>query len=153
VDLRVARIEKVERHPKADKLYIESINLGDEKRQIVSGLVPYYREEDLAGRNIVLVYNLKTAKLRGVMSQGMLLAAEVGDTVEVIFVDHAQPGERVILEAEDEKDLPAPGEISIDEFFTIPIEVKNFTLKVEGRSLLAGGSPIEVQEVENGQVG
>jgi methionyl-tRNA synthetase len=69
VDLRVARIEKVEKHPKADKLYIETINLGDETRRIVSGLVPYYREEELLGRNILLAYNLKPASLRGGRAQ------------------------------------------------------------------------------------
>ncbi|HUV09204.1 MAG TPA: methionine--tRNA ligase, partial [Spirochaetia bacterium] len=153
VDLRVARIEKVERHPKADKLYIETISLGDEKRQIVSGLVPYYSEEELEGRYSLLVYNLKPAKLRGVMSQGMLLAAEVGDTVEVIFVDHARPGERVRLEADEEMGTPIPEEITIDEFFAIPIRVERCTLKVEGRALQVGGRAIEVQEVEKGVVG
>ena len=95
IDLRVAKITAIERHPEADKLYIETIDVGeDEPRQIVSGLVPYYKEEELLNHNIILVYNLKPAKLRGVKSQGMLLAAdntpegsdERGD-VEVLFAD------------------------------------------------------------------
>jgi len=76
IDLRVAKIVQIDQHPKADKLYIEHLDDGTGKeRVIVSGLVPYYREEELLGKNIVLVNNLKPAKLRGIESQGMLLAA------------------------------------------------------------------------------
>jgi methionyl-tRNA synthetase len=71
VDLRVAKIVKIERHPKADKLYIETLDDGSgTERVIVSGLVPYYKEEELLGKSIVLVNNLKPAKLRGVESRG-----------------------------------------------------------------------------------
>ena len=98
VDLRVAKITAIERHPEADKLYIETVDAGeDEPRQIVSGLVPHYKEEELLNRNIILVSNLKPAKLRGVKSKGMLLAAEQDGVVEVLFADHAEPGTRVIL--------------------------------------------------------
>jgi len=75
VDLRVAKIVKIERHPKADKLYIETLDDGSgSERVIVSGLVPFYAEEELLGRSIVLVNNLKPAKLRGVESRGGFLA-------------------------------------------------------------------------------
>jgi methionyl-tRNA synthetase len=153
VDIRVARIEDVERHPKADKLYIEKIDLGDEKRQIVSGLVPYYTEDELIGRNILLVYNLKAAKLRGVNSEGMLLAAEVGDTVEVVFVDDAKPGDRVTLIGEEPTEPAPTEEITIDDFFAIPIKVNGFILNIEGKTLTIGQRPVEVQIVENGIVG
>lgn len=87
IDLRVAKIIKIERHPEAEKLYIETIDTGEEEEsQIVSGLVPHYTEEELLGRNIILVKNLKPAKLRGVKSYGMLLAASNEDkTVEVLL--------------------------------------------------------------------
>ena len=98
VDLRAARIAEIKRHPDAEKLYIETVDLGAEKRTIVSGLVPHYKEEELLGHTVVLVANLKPALLRGVESKGMLLAASEGKTVEVLFVDHAQPGERVTLQ-------------------------------------------------------
>jgi methionyl-tRNA synthetase len=153
LDLRVARIEEVERHPRADKLYIETINLGNETRQIVSGLVGYYSEEELIGRNILLVYNLKAAKLRGVKSEGMLLAAERGETVEVVFADDAEPGDRVTLEGSEPSEQPPNKEITIDEFFEIPIKVESFTLKIEGRALTVRGTPIQVVYVENGTVG
>jgi len=75
VQLRVARIVEAEPVEGADKLYKLQIMIGDEKRQIVSGIRKAYAVEDLIGRQIVVVYNLKSAKLRGVDSQGMLLAA------------------------------------------------------------------------------
>ena len=153
LDLRVARIEKVERHPKADKLYIETISLGNETRQIVSGLVPYYKEEELEGRNIILVCNLKSANLRGVESQGMLLAAEAGDTIEVIFADKAQPGDRVAIEGDEASEPVQPEEITIDDFFSLPIGVENFTVKVEDRVLKVAGRPLIVEKVKNGTVG
>ena len=81
MDLRAARIIDVKRHPDAEKLYIETIDLGTEQRTIVSGLVPHYKEEELNGHMIVLVSNLKPALLRGVESKGMLLAASEGKTV------------------------------------------------------------------------
>jgi methionyl-tRNA synthetase len=69
----------------ADKLYKLQIMIGDEKRQIVSGIRKAYAVEDLIGRQIVVVYNLKSAKLRGVDSQGMLLAATDADGNAVLL--------------------------------------------------------------------
>ena len=108
IDLRVAKIVSVERHPKADKLFIETIDLGYETRQIVSGLVGHYTEEELARKQIILVSNLKPAKLRGVESQGMLLAASKGETVEVLFLENAEPGARVSLDGFPTGDDPLP---------------------------------------------
>jgi methionyl-tRNA synthetase len=84
LDLRVARVVKVEPHPNAEKLLKIAIDLGTEQRQIVAGIAPYYRPEELEGRLIVVVANLKAAKLRGELSQGMLLAASGADTVAVL---------------------------------------------------------------------
>lgn len=76
LDLRVGEIESIEDHPDAEKLFIMKVNFGDEKRQLVAGLKTYYTKEEMEGRKIVVVMNLKPAKLRGVESRGMLLAAE-----------------------------------------------------------------------------
>ena len=76
LDLRVATIESVEDHPNADKLYILNLKLGQEKRTIVSGIKDYYKKDDLIGKQIIIVANLKPIKLRGVESKGMLLAAK-----------------------------------------------------------------------------
>ena len=63
------------------------VSLGNEERQIVSGLQKYYKEEELIGKKVVLVANLKPAKLKGVESNGMILAAGDGDNVKVLLVD------------------------------------------------------------------
>lgn len=85
MDMVVGRVVEVKDHPKADKLYILKVDLGDEVRQIVTGLKGIYRPEDLQNRLIVVIRNLKPAKIRGEMSEGMLLAAE-NDKGEVSLV-------------------------------------------------------------------
>ena len=67
------------------------MQVGEEKRQVVSGIAKFYKPEDLIGKKIILVYNLKPAKLRGVESQGLLLAASSGDEIRVMFVDQDLP--------------------------------------------------------------
>jgi methionyl-tRNA synthetase len=81
LDLRVAEVLSVEDHPNADKLYVLKVDLGDEQRQIVAGLKQYYKPEELKGKKLVMIANLKPIKLRGVESQGMLLAAGKDDKV------------------------------------------------------------------------
>ncbi len=152
VDLRVAKIVEIKRHPKADRLYIEKIDLGYEERQIVSGLVPYYKEEELLGKNIIVVANLKPAKLRGEESKGMLLAADDEKSVDVLFVDDAEPGSRVILEGDSEGDYGSPSEITIDEFFEIPIIVADYIVKIGSKSLSCKGSIIRAKKVKSGKV-
>ena len=87
VELKVAKILTVERIEGANKLYKLTVDLGYEKRTVVSGLVPYYKEEELVGKKVILVANLKPAKLRGIESNGMLLAAGDKDTVKLLTVD------------------------------------------------------------------
>ncbi|MCX7615039.1 MAG: methionine--tRNA ligase [Clostridiales bacterium] len=95
VELRVAKVLSCEPVPKSDKLLKLQLSVSDQTRQVVSGIAKYYKPEDLIGRNIILVYNLKPAKLRGVDSEGMILAADSDDTVKVIFADEATPGSKV----------------------------------------------------------
>ena len=151
VDLRIARVTEVEKHPNADKLYVETVDLGGETRKIVSGLVPYYRPEELQGRNILLVANLKSARLRGVESRGMLLAAADGETVEVLFADHAQPGESVGLEGLQRPALSGE-EIDIEEFFSIPIQVKEGRALIDDLPLECAGKTVTTEKVKTGQV-
>lgn len=91
VKLNVGKILEVKRVEGANKLYCLSVDLGSETRTIVSGLVPYYKEEELVGKNVVVVTNLKPAKLRGIESNGMLLAAGDGDVVKLLTVDGEVP--------------------------------------------------------------
>ncbi|MCX7720837.1 MAG: methionine--tRNA ligase [Dictyoglomus thermophilum] len=76
IDLRIARVISARKVENSDKLLLLEIDLGDEKRQIVAGIAEYYKPEELIGKEIVVVYNLQPAKIRGYESQGMLLAAK-----------------------------------------------------------------------------
>ncbi len=90
VDLRIAKVVSCEPVPKSDKLLRIIVNTGEAERQIVSGIAKEYKPEELIGRKIILVSNLKPAKLRGVESNGMLLAADMPDGgCKVIFADDA----------------------------------------------------------------
>lgn len=84
VDLRVVEILAAEPVPKTDKLMKIQVSLGDEERTVVSGIAKHYKPENLIGKHVVLVANLKPAKLRGVMSHGMLLAASKGDELQIV---------------------------------------------------------------------
>ena len=94
VELRVAKIVECEPIKKAKKLLKIQVNDGtSELRQIVSGIAPWYKPEDLIGKSVVIVANLKPAKLCGEMSNGMLLAGDTADGgVKVMFVDGIDPG-------------------------------------------------------------
>ena len=75
LELKVAEIKEVSDHPNADKLYIVTVDLGDKLKQLVAGIKNSYSKEELIGRQVVVVDNLEPAMLRGVESQGMILAA------------------------------------------------------------------------------
>lgn len=85
LDFKVAEILEVCEHPDADSLYLLKVNLGDEERTICSGLKNHYQPEDLKGLKVVLFANLKSSKIRGIESHGMVLAAD-GDNGEVILI-------------------------------------------------------------------
>ena len=94
VELRVGEIIDCKKHPKADKLLVSQVKLGDEVRQIVSGVAAHYAPEDMIGKHVVVVANLKPAKLRGEKSEGMILFADNGDKLEFVTTD-APSGEGV----------------------------------------------------------
>lgn len=87
LELRTARILKAEKVDGADKLLRVDIEVGNETRQIVAGIAQHYDPEELPGRTVVIVANLKPAKIRGIESNGMLLAASVGKTLRLVTVD------------------------------------------------------------------
>ena len=96
LDIRVALVKKVEKVPKADKLYKLTVSLGDEERTLVAGLAELYKVDELAGKKIVILANLEPRKLRGITSEGMLLAAEKGKIVSVLVPDKdIEPGAKV----------------------------------------------------------
>ena len=96
LDLRVGKVLFCERHPQADKLYILKVDIGEsEPRQIVSGLASSYTPGQVMGKNIVVIANLKPAKIRGVESRGMLLAGKNGKEIAVVEVNGLEPGTKI----------------------------------------------------------
>ena len=95
VELRTAQVVACERVPKAKKLLLLQLDLGYEKRQVVSGIAKFYAPEDMIGKKVIVVANLKPATLCGIESQGMLLASGE-EQVRVVFLAEDTPlGERV----------------------------------------------------------
>ena len=84
VNLRIATIKSVEDHPKADRLYLVTVDLGNEERRLVAGIKPFYKPEELLGRQVVVVENMAPATIRGVESAGMLLAAQDQNGVVIL---------------------------------------------------------------------
>ncbi len=87
IHLRAAKVLAAEKIPKTDKLLKLTVDLGNETREIVSGIAHHYTPEDLIGKSVVMVINLKPAKIRGIVSHGMVLAASQGDDLEVLSVN------------------------------------------------------------------
>jgi len=96
VELKIATIKAAEAHPNADKLLVLQIDLGGEQRQICAGIRNHYTPEELVGKQIVVVANLETANLRGMESEGMLLAASDEGRVIIMTPEKTvQPGAQV----------------------------------------------------------
>ena len=94
LDLRVGTIIEIKNHPNADKLYILTVDLGNEKKQIVSGIRDFYKKEELKGKQITIIKNLEPAEIRGVKSEGMLLAT--GEQASVLSpLRKVKDGEKV----------------------------------------------------------
>lgn len=91
LDIRVGRITSIARHPEADKLYVESIDMGTETRTIVSGLVDHYTADELLGKLVLVVCNLKPKPLKGVTSHGMVLCASTDKALRIV-----SPGESTV---------------------------------------------------------
>jgi len=154
IQLVVGKIIEIERHPEAEKLYVEKIDCGEgEPRTIVSGLVPYYSEEELLGKNVVVVANLKPTKLRGIKSMGMILAAEdKEENVEVIFPEEAEAGTPVIL-ADDKRENPEYKKLKASRFFEIPLRTEDNIVKTGETALTYNGKELKTVKVTNGEVG
>jgi len=97
VEMKAAEILSVEDHPNADKLYVLQVDLGDgDKRQLVAGIREDYGKDELVGKKIIVVSNLEPANLRGVESQGMLLAAQGENKIELLTVEDTKNGSKVL---------------------------------------------------------
>ncbi|CAF3535829.1 unnamed protein product [Rotaria sp. Silwood1] len=102
-DLRVGKIVSVEKHPDADSLYVEKIDVGEEKpRTVCSGLVKHLQTSDLDQKLVIVLCNLKPAKMRGITSEAMVMCASTPDKVEILEPpSNSKPGDRVQCEGYD----------------------------------------------------
>jgi methionyl-tRNA synthetase len=125
LNLKVAKILDVQPHPDATKLLVIQISLGEEKRQLVAGLREFYSPEELVGKHVVMVSNLEPAKLRGIESNGMILAGEskVGDKtfVKVLTAEGVLEGTSVGLEGYENNN----SKIKYDEFKKLSLIIKD----------------------------
>ncbi len=157
IALKTARIIKIERHPDAEKLYIETLDDGSGvERIIISGLVPYFKEEELLGKSIVIADNLKARKMRGIESRGMLLAGNYTDAegvehIEVLDSSDAAPGTPVVLEGA-EVSFKKPDSIDADTFFAAPIKIVDHHVEINGKKLLINGKSITTKHIMSGEV-
>jgi methionyl-tRNA synthetase len=150
-DLEVGEITEVQKHPNAEKLYVEKVKLSDGVRQIVSGLAKHYLPEQLLGKKVVIVKNLKPAVLRGTLSEGMLLAAENKEgLVEVLSPKKSKVGEKVKLSDEEPKPKK---EITVDDFFKVKIEVEKGIVLCEGKAVVTDSEELKTENVIDGKVG
>jgi methionyl-tRNA synthetase len=87
IEIVTAKVLEVADHPNADRLYVLQLDLGDEKRQIIAGVKAFYSKEELVGKTIVVVKNLEPAVIRGVESNGMLLAVKDENGLAVLTIE------------------------------------------------------------------
>jgi len=87
LELRIAQIKEANDHPNADKLIVLTLDLGDRQKQVVAGIKNFYSKEELVGKLVVVVDNLDPVVLRGVESQGMILAGSDENTLAVVSPD------------------------------------------------------------------
>jgi methionyl-tRNA synthetase len=157
LQLRVARITDAKKHSDAAKLYVEEIDLGDEKRQIVSGLAPYYSIDELIGRKIIVVTNLEPARIRGVESQGMLLAAEENGVVGLLGSDDEIGSYVYSGSAENTSDAEkscasVKNKITIKDFAAIDLRVIEGKVYCNSKELKTRSGFLNVDRIKNGKV-
>jgi methionine--tRNA ligase beta chain len=150
LSLKVAKVTEIKDHPRANKLYLLKIDLGNEQRQLCAGLKPYYPDpNDLLGKNLVVVTNLEPAKLRGELSEGMLLAGDDGTDVGVLTPKKSKPGDRVYVDGiSDFKDEI----ISFEEFLKYTFEARDGKAYLHGKQLKTDHEEITLEKVKNGLI-
>ena len=147
LQLTVGKILEVKDHPNADSLYLLKVDLGNlGKRQVVAGLRKHIPKENLQGRKAVFVANMKPAKLRGEMSEAMILAADDGARVSILEVRRLNPGDEVHFEGTEN----AHAEITFDEFIKINLTVQAEQVFYSGKKLISAVEEVKVHGVNDG---
>lgn len=161
LDIRVGRILEVSRHPDADALYVEKIDLGEiEPRIIVSGLVNFVPIEEMQSRDVVVLCNLKPAKMRGVESKGMVLCASVDEPKHVeplLAPEGSRPGDRIVIEGYEngEPDEVLNPKKKFWEKLQVDMKTNDGLLAVwQGNKLISKGSgnPVRTKSMKNAPI-
>jgi methionine--tRNA ligase beta chain len=150
LNLKVAKVVEIFDHPRADRLYLIKVDLGSEQRQLCAGIKPFYpNPNDLIGKNLVVVTNLEPAKLRGELSEGMLLAGDDGTDVGVLTPIQSKPGDQVYIEgvSDYKSDL-----IKFDDFMKYTFEAKDGKAYLQGKPLKTDTEEIKLEKVKNGRI-
>ncbi|MEN9362135.1 MAG: hypothetical protein RL095_3670 [Verrucomicrobiota bacterium] len=151
IQLKVGKIVEIARHPTAEHLYIEKIDLGEGRlRTICSGLVKWCKEEELLGKHVIVAANLRPADLRGVMSEGMILACSSKKDLEVLTVD--APIGSAILRANDSVPASYP-DIGIDDFKLVDLKAEDGACLCGTRKLVCGDREVKTSRVLKGKLG
>ena len=145
--LTVGKILEVKDHPNADSLYLLKVDLGKlGKRQVVAGLKKYFSKEQLQERKAVFVANMKPAKLRGEMSEAMILAADDGAHVSILEIQKLDPGDEVHFDGTEN----AHAEITFEEFLKINMTVQAGKVFYAGKKLISTLEEVKVHTVNDG---
>jgi len=155
---QVAAISSIEAHPDSDKLFVCQVNVGSgETLQVVTGLQKFYRSEELAGRKVVLIRNLKTAKLAGTVSQAMILAGSTKGTegVEVVKVldppTDSNVGDRIYLEGgQASENLPKQLSSKVWEKVAADLQSSRGKATFQGRHLVTSAGVVIAADLPDG---
>ncbi|MEM4196586.1 MAG: methionine--tRNA ligase [Candidatus Anstonellaceae archaeon] len=146
--LEVGQIISVELHPNASNLYIEQVKLSDKTIRIVSGLAKFYNPNELLNKNCLIVRNLEPKVIRGVRSDGMLLAAQSSNLELEIIEPQSDVGQ--IVNFEGIVPTQNPKLLSLDEFFKFKLEVREGICYANGKKMLIGGTELKTKKIKNG---
>ncbi|MBU0758034.1 MAG: methionine--tRNA ligase [Nanoarchaeota archaeon] len=148
LDLKVAKITEAREHPDSEKLMMLAVDLGKEKRQLVAGLKGLYTQDELKGKNIVVVTNMKPATLRGEKSQGMLIAGEdkKENKMGLVVAPGSKPGDQVYVEGKS----PSEKEIEFSDFLKVKMTVEDGKAVFSGKNLKTDKENITVERVKEG---
>lgn len=146
VDFRIAKVDAAEDHPSAEKLLVLSLDVGElGRKQVCAGIKAHFSAADMVGRKLLLVANLKKAKLRGVESQGMILAADNPDGSVHLLSPEGEPGSFATVDGYDHK----PGQnLAIEALDPVVLEIRDGGLSFEGKPVTAGGMKIACSAVD-----